>query len=343
MNRRVKAALVCTACLVGMAVHVAGASAPVVNSAQVFGDATPDVDPVRATELFANSLPLGHGQAGAAWVRGNATTTPDTDGKIRLFVDIVVTDGMGGSATSSVPVTAQDYPASGLHAGDFSAAINVTELGHHVAGAGGTCLSAPVATCDPQSVDQSTWGPTTLTFSIVARSPSGEQSSPVLETLTKYAGTPKDTHAPTLSNVKWPPNPWCHNSEVFWLLNAQNPCGSATTQNVNFPVAGQFAVPVGSGYAIVSGTASDDDSHSFGIASEIADIDIVAKQGTAIVWERHNVLRVSSRGSWAQPVYINDFAPNYPQGAPYVFTVTVRDAWGNKSTVSSPNITVLPV
>ncbi len=97
-------------------------------------------------------------------------------------------------------------------------------------------------------------------------------------------------------------------------------------------------------HAPLSGRADDLAGAPDGFASEIASVTITITQGEAVVrtfidpFARTN----STSGTWGWELNINDFAPTYPNGTPYVITVTATDAWGNSASESSSPITVYP-
>lgn len=198
------------------------ATPPQITEAVVFGnlrpgDPSPETDPVlaelkTADTLFANSRPFGRYEHGIAFVRGTATGDLTADGTLLLFVDIVATDGVN-EARRTVTVQPVDDPEINKLRGDFQAELDVWELGVHEAS--GT----------PDSDDPAVWGGSELTFLITARATDGTTGPTATRTLTKYAGTPRDTFAPALSRLRWPPEHWCH----MQARGAQDPFGGGFT------------------------------------------------------------------------------------------------------------------
>lgn len=347
--------------LVLAALTVPGASGaatpPTIDSVVVYGnlrpgDPSPETDPALAAlktsnTLFANSRPFGRNEHGIAYVQGVASGDLSGDGRLRLFVDIVATDGIR-SITRTVTVQSVSDPDVGKVQGYFQAELNVWELGTHVATAG-----------QQASNDPTNWGPTVLDFNIRARATDGTLGPIVTERLTKYAGTPRDTFAPTLSKLRFPPTNWCHlqaRSAQFpglgnlggtgdgscgtaapvvpfdpsWVYctepipgyslrdQTSNPNSSADNAdslwaNRNFcPGRGRHSAGhhVPQGHAIVSGHVDDFGApNAFGVASEIATVTIQVFQGDVKLREVQNVLRQGPQADFGLTLNINDFEP----------------------------------
>lgn len=115
-----------------------------------------------------------------------------------------------------------------------------------------------------------------------------------------------------------------------------------TTRNLYCRVPENQSMPTQ--HAPLSGRADDLAGGPDGFASEIRSVVITITQGEEIVrtftdaFARTN----STSAAWGWELNINDFAPTYPGGTPYVITVTATDAWGNATEESSQPITVYP-
>jgi hypothetical protein len=98
------------------------------------------------------------------------------------------------------------------------------------------------------------------------------------------------------------------------------------------------------GMAPLSGQVADNTTAANGIASEIASVTVVIKQGAATVRTYTDPFAriTSTSGSWGWELNINDFAPTYPNGTPYTIVVTATDAWGNSVSQTSNPINVYP-
>lgn len=350
MRKNARRVLVATTAVVALVAPAARAEAPVVRSAEVFGDAQPQIDPVAARRLFANSRPFGMGVAGLAHVRGNAT--PGST------VRVTATDGVH-SVAINLRTEPRDDPNGDVTAGDFSGALEITELGVHIAGG------------EPGSSDPAHWGGAEIVFDFFA-SISGVESPGVSRRLTKFAGTPGDVTPPGVDRQTWPPRNWCHLSgsgftgllfgdargkcadpgtgsdppalpDPTWVACAPWPGVGAPLNSDRSLCARDPARSVPAGEALVSGVADDLPFAAYGVGSEIGDITITVRQGEkAVLGPYRSILRYGPRASWGRVVRINDLEPNYPTGEPYVVVVEVRDAWGNLTETSSPPITVYP-
>lgn len=361
----------------------ASAAAPSITSAEVFGNVRPgethpaDMGP---ETLFANSRPFGSRfEHGTLFVRGNATGDEDGDGKLRLWIDVVVEDADGNQVSRSVTAQPVDDPDIGRAQGDFNAELEVTELGQHVAN--GT---------DSTTGDSADWGGSELTVTITPRTTSGVTGAPFVDTLTKYAGTPNDITPPRLRNLRFPPAHWCHTAsegmqiplfftnvhsgstqegycgdlsmdgfgalpDITWVACA-NLTPTFDYQNTepyrSFRNNGFFEYcrtspgnSIPDGYARVNGVIDDMPTNAYGVGSEIASMKIEVLQGTDVVQSKQMLSRSGPVGSYSFAWGINELAPNaYPQGAndPYVFKVTACDAWSNCSTATSYDIWVYP-
>lgn len=175
------------------------------NLTRVFGNVKPDdpgcADPVTGClTLYPNSAPYGAGyELGQLYIVGQVDNfTVASDGRLKVFVDVAVTDQV---STVSKTVTVQ--PVSDPSLGDqgllgyFHAEIRVTELGSH-------------------SVSDS-GGVTPLTVTLLARNAINSETATLPNStypddivVTKYATTGGDTFKPVLSKVTWPPANWCH-------------------------------------------------------------------------------------------------------------------------------------
>jgi len=184
------------------------ATPPTIDSLVVFGNLRPgdpstETDPALATlktseTLFANSRPFGFRyEHGIAFVEGVASGDL-ADGRLRLFIDIEATDGTS-SITRTVTVQPVDDPEIDKEQGFFSAQLDIWELGTHTATPG-----------EQASNDPADWGGTVIDFNVRARATDGTLGPIATEQLTKYAGTPRDTFAPVISRLMFPPTQWCH-------------------------------------------------------------------------------------------------------------------------------------
>lgn len=352
----------------------ASAAAPSITSAEVFGNVRPgethppDMGP---DTLFANSRPFGNRfEHGTLFVRGSATGDVDGDGKLRLWIDVLVEDADGNQASRSVTAQSVDDPEIGRAQGDFNAELEVTELGQHVAN--GT---------DSTTGNAADWGGSVLTVSITPRTTSDVTGTPFVTTITKYAGTPNDITPPRIRNLRFPPAHWCHLSSTgakdpFFGVHMggtnEGDCGSFSMDGfgaipdatwvlcVNFTPTFDYqqynpfrsrmcrtnsGASVPRGHARVNGVIDDLPTNAYGVGSEIGMTKIEVLQGETIVQSKQKLSRSGPIGSFSFAWGINELAPNaYPPGAnePYVFKVTACDAWGQCSTAQSHDIWVYP-
>jgi hypothetical protein len=290
----------------------------------VIGDRTAD-NPTTAYDdrlvLFANSSPFGTGVPGLLHVMGH--TNPGAQ------VTVTATSGVQSVAQA---VTATTSDAAGTTAGDFEVALRVTDLGTHFAGTNGSCGEIPTPpSCNPMSTNPEDWGPSALSVTTVARA-GDSVSETLVQAVTKYAGTPRDTYAPMFRILKgsspvpglaanspmiaWPPCNWFH----YTMTAVQN---ASSTEK-----CGQAYQLDNTSVAYAWGGATDS-SQAYGIDSEIGDVKITVASGEDIVFEGSSAYRVGAGVSWSQPLYIDQFVPNPPPATTYVATVLVRDAWGN--------------
>ena len=360
----------------------ANAAAPSITSAEVFGNWKPEVVPAPTNmgpkTLFANSRPFGlRYEHGTLFVRGNATGDADGDGKLRLFIDVVVEDVDGNQATRTVTVQSVDDPDIGRAQGDFNAELTVTELGQHVAN--GT---------DSTTGDPADWGGSVLDVSITPRTVGGLEGTAWTDSITKYAGTPNDVTPPAINKISWPPAHWCHLSSVGMQTpgflgpfggqhlggTREGDCGELSMdgfgaipdatwvacvnftpgydyQNMNPLRTAQMCRTspnnsINIGHAKVSGVIEDLPTNALGVGSEILSLKIEVLQGATVVMTK-DVLspRDGTTAGYSVAWNINWLAPNaYPQGEydPYVFKVTACDAWQQCTVRTSHEIWVYP-
>lgn len=347
---------------------VAQAATPTVYCTVAYGhenpgncEKHPDLSaPVYRGALYPTSQPFGYGEKGLLFVEGYAT--PGTR------VTVSATDG-SLTISRSVEATATE--------GSFKADLKVTELGVHAASGanpfGHSVLtvtavavnslneaSSPrVTEIDKYAVDGATDG-NGDTMDIYAPRLSGLKWPPKHWCHASTAGMgnsgvgnfggERDGRCSSLQQDGVGAVP-----DVSWVM-----CLEATSEasgprsllpaplNTPNPWRSQYcrtstsaAAPTGE--AQVSGLAEDDHSGSFGHASEIASVVIQVTQGTTVLktitrFSRQN----STQGHWAEPLRINDFTPNYPNGTPYTVTVTATDAVGRTASASQTGITVYP-
>lgn len=362
----------------GPAARQGHAAGPVLSVVEVFSNAKPgdpgESDPVTgAATIHAKSLPYGAGyEPGQVYVRGNARVRgSDTQ---QIAVDVVATDG-SSEVVQSVTASDVDDPGGEIARGDFHAELRVTDLGVHgvadpssasPADRGESTITVTVVARDIAACLAAA-GTVDERRSCVTDRTKGVPSAPFTRLLTKFAGEPGDRWEPLLSRLTFPPSDWCHLSsdggvgggEQSLTLggDGQGRCGTlaplpdltwvpcATIPNdaparTAYCKVRQFE-KVPRGAALVSGAATDDTS-PFGIASEIADVTVQMTQAGQVLREWHSILRTGPSATWGVLVSINDFEPNFPGGTPYRVVVTVEDAWGNRASISSTNITIYP-
>ncbi|MFA5890076.1 MAG: hypothetical protein WDA27_03845 [Actinomycetota bacterium] len=358
------------------AAHADDPSFTVLN---VFGDARQNASntPWDDTKvLFANSDALGRGEKGFIYVRGNVKGLADSDGMLRGYVEVVVTDDTGTALSKTATVYPVDEPGSGPKAGDFNAEIQVTQLGRHLVDLDQDWK--PLVAPDAFPADDagkltylSKLGASPLTVATTARV--NGKAITQSQTITKYAGTPRDTVSPALSSQKWPPGQWCHNPELFQgeIGGQGGSLGCGTPRSLHrqqypdpvnaCPDDNDMSILVGparmttcsiqvygaTSEAQVSGRIEDMVASSGGIASEIAGARLQIFLGETPMTLRNGQTsmeilgpRSGPRASWGTTLRIDDFEPNTP-GESYRIVVTVTDAWA-RPVITESTTWVLP-
>jgi hypothetical protein len=309
------------------------------------GTVTPTDSPTGQAALSHSNkcCPIGTGNAtgnlygpnkGDVMVRG--IVTPATT------VRVTLSDGVR-TLWRQVTSTATDDPNAGKPAGSFEFTFGPGHFADPTTGnsvnnpSGGSTnkctgcvwmpgvsdLGAHAATgTKPNSLNPADRGPSTLTVTATT------SSETVTTTITKYAATYKDTFSPLLGGACGAPcsvpTTWCHTDGIFG-------CGDAK------------------GEASISGFAWDDDNSTYGHGSEIADVILTVTQGANVV-EKESIIsnREGPVARWNHTAKIGDYEPNcvdplgFLCGDPYVFTVTVVDAWGNSAAAGSGDVYIYP-
>lgn len=263
-KRSLKGLLALTVLGATMLPGIASAAAPLpVADVVVFGNKVPAFAPwgvvgdpgwddpaTGASTVYANSRPLDQVSFGGTYYFGVAE--PD------IIVDIHVSDGVNSFVTSTwTAPTGSTEAIDGYDAGWFGVGVpsgfprptqddyNViypTELGVHQAE-----TDLDINPDGSASDDAAHRGPSTITFTFIARNPvTNETALPVEREITKYAGTQDDVTAPAVTSIKYPPAHWCHTGGLganFPTQPGQNLGGQEDGRCSSFAQAPIGAVP----------------------------------------------------------------------------------------------------
>lgn len=239
-----------------------------------------------------------------------------TDPSAKVWV--VVTDEFGGSVTVSTWAAERSDPGTGVVAGDYVIAPNVTALGTH----------------DPT--------PSTLTFVAYAEVAGVKSGLSAPFAVTKLATMAGDVN---------PPEILIQGQRVSGFICGTGYCSFSTcalaSANGAVPQPVRSFTGLFTGYKGCTGTykmtgsIEDNNSKAFGIASEVTDLVLTTKDSAGNVVEIEHGLgtRRGTQGFWAVSIVVDKYAV----GQSYTWSLVAADAAGNASTPLTGTFTRAPL